>query len=288
MGNRYTCKKTFEDWCLENNRQDILDRWDYEKNELPPSEMPYRTKRKAYFKCPNGLHESEPKRLVNVTDKPTHELQCKECNNGKNRREDLTGQVFGDLTVLKFDEEKSKEKNMSYWVCKCSCGNIISALASKLKSGKKTACGGRYSHNPRTEMNAYTQDPYEIKRLRRSGEYVRYRNAVIEKDNGKCVVCGSTQNIEVHHIYSFAIYVADRFDINCGICLCSNHHKNGVPGSFHTMYGMWNTTPEQLEEYVNMKRQELGINEYFDVYKYMNPYDADDMEIDDSMIDLYE
>ena len=37
-----------------------------------------------------------------------------------------------------------------------------------------------------------------------------------------------------------------------------------------------------------MKRQELGINEYFDVYEYMNPYDADDMEIDDSMLDLYE
>lgn len=41
-------------------------------------------------------------------------------------------------------------------------------------------------------MNYSSSDPKEIKRLRRSGEYVRYRNAVIEKDNGKCVVCGST------------------------------------------------------------------------------------------------
>ena len=52
------------------------------------------------------------------------------------------------------------------------------------------------------------------------------------------------------------------------------------------MYGMVGNTPEQFETYVNMKRAELGITEHFDVYKYMNPYDADDMEIDDTMLDL--
>ena len=56
--------------------------------------------------------------------------------------------------------------------------------------------------------------------------------------------------------------------------------------SFHNIYGMRGNTPEQFEYYVNEKRQELGIKEPFDVYKYMNPYDADDMEIDDSMLDL--
>lgn len=287
MGNRYSCKMTFEDWCLKNNRQDLLDRWDYNKNDLSPSQMPSGTKRKAFFICPNGIHDSESKKLSNVTTSPNHEVQCSQCG-GKNRREDLTGQVFGELTVLYFDEIKSKEKNMSYWVCECACGNTISVLAPSLKSGKKSICGIGTTHNILDKMNFISSDPKEVKRLRRSGEYVRYRNAVIEKDNGKCVVCGSTQDIEVHHIYSFAIYIADRFDANCGICLCSNHHKNGVPGSFHTMYGMWNTTPEQLEEYVNIKRQELGIDQHFDVYEYMNPYDADDMEIDDSMLDLYE
>ena len=37
MGNRYTCKQTFEEWCLENNRKDVLDLCDYEKNDVLPS-----------------------------------------------------------------------------------------------------------------------------------------------------------------------------------------------------------------------------------------------------------
>jgi len=36
-------------------------------------------------------------------------------------------------------------------------------------------------------------------------------------------------------------------------------------------------------------RKELGILEYFDVYKYMDNYESDNIDIDDSMlIDLYE
>ena len=29
-------KKSFYDWCIENNRQDVLDRWDYELNDCSP------------------------------------------------------------------------------------------------------------------------------------------------------------------------------------------------------------------------------------------------------------
>lgn len=285
MGNRYTCKQSFEEWCLENNRQDLLDRWDYSKNELPPSQMPFGTKRRAYFKCPNGIHGSESKSLAMITDKPNHMVECHECG-GKNRREDLSGRKFGELDVLSFDEKKSRESGLSYWMCRCSCGNIISALASKLKSGNKRTCGGKTSHLSRTDFDFTSDDPAEIKRLRRSGLYQQYRNTVIEKDHGRCIVCGDIQNIEVHHLYPFATHISDRFDVNNGVCVCAKHHSNTIKGSFHNIYGMRGNTPEQFEHYVNMKRQELGIKEPFDVYAYMNPYDADDMEIDDSMLDF--
>ena len=48
MGNKYYYK-TFEEWCLENNRQDILDLWDYDKNNKSPSEVPAGTKIKYFF-----------------------------------------------------------------------------------------------------------------------------------------------------------------------------------------------------------------------------------------------
>lgn len=76
MGNRYTCKQTFEEWCNNNSRQDILDLWDYDKNNCLPSEMPSGTKQKMYFKCPNNIHKSVAKRILTITDKPDHKLIC--------------------------------------------------------------------------------------------------------------------------------------------------------------------------------------------------------------------
>ena len=31
-------KQSFYDWCIENNRQDLLDRWDYDLNKKDASE----------------------------------------------------------------------------------------------------------------------------------------------------------------------------------------------------------------------------------------------------------
>ena len=30
-------KKTFYDWCMENHREDLLNRWDYDKNLRTPN-----------------------------------------------------------------------------------------------------------------------------------------------------------------------------------------------------------------------------------------------------------
>lgn len=60
---------------------------------------------------------------------------------------DLTGMVFGELTILYLDKErmaKNKIKNNSritFWCCQCSCGRIASIDASSLKSGNSKSCG---------------------------------------------------------------------------------------------------------------------------------------------------
>lgn len=52
--------------------------------------------------------------------------------------QDLTGRVFGRLTVLARDEEKSTRV---YWRCECKCGTLTSVAAHMLKSGRTTSCG---------------------------------------------------------------------------------------------------------------------------------------------------
>lgn len=44
---------------------------------------------------------------------------------------------------------------------------------------------------------------------------------------------------------------------------------------------------EQLEEYINRKKQELGISEPFNIYDYMSSIYDDDMEIDDYGLDIF-
>ena len=55
---------------------------------------------------------------------------------------DRTGETFGSLTVLREAEPtftKSGVK-LSRWVCKCSCGNVITVFTSNLTSGHTTKC----------------------------------------------------------------------------------------------------------------------------------------------------
>lgn len=287
MGNKYNYK-TFEQWCIENNRQDLLDLWDYELNDVLPSDVPAGTKKRYYFICPKGIHQSESKRLLTITDKPSHHVLCLECSGGYsgNTIEDLTGREFGELVVLNYDEERSSSSSSTYWFCKCSCGRTVSADARKLKSGAKTKCGGKVRHiRPKYKMDGEEGfDPYDptyLKELRKSPEYKKYRQDVLKKDGNECAICGAVDNLEVHHIYPFAAYPSYRFNIKCGITLCKLHHSTGEIGSFHSVYGRYNNTPEQLEEYINIKRKELGINDHFDVYEYMESYDDDNLETDD-------
>lgn len=55
---------------------------------------------------------------------------------------DLTGQVFGRLTVSHRDETPYPGKsNNARWACVCSCGNTKTVNSGQLRSGKTKSCG---------------------------------------------------------------------------------------------------------------------------------------------------
>lgn len=55
---------------------------------------------------------------------------------------DLTGKVFGELTVLKVAEKQRKNGGV-WWTCRCSCGNEYDAAATLLVTGRRTRCTGK-------------------------------------------------------------------------------------------------------------------------------------------------
>ena len=52
---------------------------------------------------------------------------------------DLTGQVFGDLTVIQ--REANSAGNKARWLCQCNCGNTRIVESYSLRTGKITHCG---------------------------------------------------------------------------------------------------------------------------------------------------
>ena len=57
------------------------------------------------------------------------------------RAEDLTGQVFGKLTVIERVFDSNYKGHQTLWKCKCECGNETIVGKDSLKKGQTKSCG---------------------------------------------------------------------------------------------------------------------------------------------------
>ena len=56
------------------------------------------------------------------------------------RKLNLTGQIFGRITVLKDSENRDKQGNI-LWKCKCDCGKTVEISSKNLRLGNTQSCG---------------------------------------------------------------------------------------------------------------------------------------------------
>ena len=62
-------------WCIRNKREDLLAQWDYDKNEYPPQNYTYGSKKRVFWKCSNG--HSWP---AEIKSRTTQGNGCKACS----------------------------------------------------------------------------------------------------------------------------------------------------------------------------------------------------------------
>lgn len=79
-GNQFSVTKTFYDWCVENNRLDLIDRFDIDKNGCTTKDIGYQSNKKYWFKCPRGIHESEEFYITVLISNPSSSGKCRKCN----------------------------------------------------------------------------------------------------------------------------------------------------------------------------------------------------------------
>jgi hypothetical protein len=103
----------------------------------------------------------------------------------------------------------------------------------------------------------------EAQIIRTSKKYLEWRNGIYKRDDYTCVCCGEKGGkINAHHLESFSTNPDLRFDDNNAVTLCENHHKFDSKNSFHNIYGTYNNTKKQFEEYLQRyKSGEFDNNE---------------------------
>lgn len=199
---------------------------------------------------------------------------CPDCSykqSAVKKRKVFNGDIFGRLTVLNYDEEKSAINHRATYVCLCECGEYKSVEGYQLTTGNVKSCGclafsydqlKRHSASMRgiqlEEWEGFAYESIHV-RFRRSPEYAAWRNAVCKRDNWVCVKCGTRTSRfnppHAHHLNSYADYPEQRLDINNGVTLCSRCHATMYKGSFHNMYGTQHNTHAQFDEWMNLSSE---------------------------------
>jgi hypothetical protein len=120
-------KISLEQWCKENNREDLLREWNEEKNStarfpMSPSTMEFSTALNVWWKCKNGHEWQAP-----IQKRTTFGLECPICN--PDEMFIPIGTKYGCLTVIgvtPVDESDQFGKIYGSYKCICDCGKEVS------------------------------------------------------------------------------------------------------------------------------------------------------------------
>jgi hypothetical protein len=85
---------------------------------------------------------------------------------------------------------------------------------------------------------------------RKTFEYKQWRKAIYERDKYTCQYCGDKigGSLNAHHLDGYSWCNEKRYDVNNGITLCEECHKD-----FHHQYGNRNNTKEQFNKWILSK-----------------------------------
>lgn len=126
-------------------------------------------------------------------------------NNKKTRsREDITGQTFNKLTVIR---KMGIVKSRTHYLCKCICGTEVNVACSKLKNGHTKSCGclrneldqGKGSRKPEGEASRNRViSNYKSNALSKGLEMSLSGKQMIELFSNNCHYCGISPSTLSH------------------------------------------------------------------------------------------
>ena len=138
----------------------------------------------------------------------------------RGKREDLTGQRFGRLIVISYNDEISKQKKNSYWNCKCDCGNEVVVRDCHLKSGGQVSCGCYQKEMWQDEKMKWKMN-YKggitpiSKHLGNLPVVRQWFDDSKQQANYTCELTGKVGgNLHTHHLKAFSIIVKEAHELH--------------------------------------------------------------------------
>ena len=111
---------------------------------------------------------------------------------GQAHLKDLKGQFFGELYVIErdYNHEQHGIKPRVYWLCQCSCGNMVSVERAHLLNRNQSSCGCKHSigelniNKVLSNNNIKYKTQYTNKNLQTTkGGYLRYDFALLNEQD---------------------------------------------------------------------------------------------------------
>ena len=165
------------------------------------------------------------------------------------KRQDLSGQRFGKLTVLEFAFTRKKH---SYWRCICDCGNETVVECSSLKSGKSTSCGCNCitHHESTTRLYKIYRKMRERTEYNKSNRWKNYGGRGIKVCDDWCNSYEAFRDWAVYNGYNDTLTL-DRADVN---------------GNYEPSNCRWVTPKEQARNTsVNVKFDGKSLTEWAEI-----------------------
>ena len=248
--------KTFEQWCIENNRYDILLSWDYDLNDCSPDEVTYMSSKKCWFKCLlHPEHMSKKFCISYITRNKT--ISCDLCKSIAQWLIDKYGdnalEIYWDYNRNTVDPwEISYGSAIKVWfICQDEdCGKSYEMTCCDFSNNHRCPCNKHLKgeKNPNWNHDLTLEERLKGRKIKGYNDFVR---ETLKRDNYTCQCCGHyATNLNAHHLDGYNWCKEKRTDINNGITLCETCHRE-----FHKLYGKGNNTKEQFEEYLKIKKE---------------------------------
>jgi hypothetical protein len=152
--------------------------------------------------------------------------RCDECSRKRpsKKRQNLTGNIYGRLTVVSFYE---KRKGQQYWKCKCNCGNetIVGHTHLTLQRVRSCGCSHFYLKNKHPHWTGIGDMPGTYMGSLRQSAKKRKLEFNLTKEqlwklflnqNRKCILSGVELSFNSQHNKNDGTASLDRIDSSKG------------------------------------------------------------------------